>query len=180
MNRSDSWCLWCGDVRTAFLQGQQEGRTQPLFMAPPRDGICVKAQVFSAPLYEILGNVYGLANAPRVWSLEVTKRLKGAGYEQHSLDRQLYLFWDTPSGHKAPILLSLAIVYVDDFLLCHSCHSTTDGTSWICSSGAVNRSLQLVNTLGLKERKFDCRNRFTRPILKSEDHSIGEVHRLID
>ena len=77
-------------------------------------------EIYASPLYEIRGNVYGLANAPRTWSLEVTKRLKGAGYEQHSLDRQLYLYWGSPPGHKTPILLSLCIVYVDDFLLCHS------------------------------------------------------------
>ena len=155
MNRSDSWSLWCGDVRAAFLQGQQEGRTQPLYMAPPRDGICMKAQVFCAPLYEILGNVYGLANAPRVWSLEVTKRLKGAGYEQHSLDRQLYLFWDTPSGHKAPILLSLAIVYVDDFLLCHSelydRRRILDLFKW-----GSQQELAIGEHIEFKERKFDC------------------------
>jgi len=32
-------------------------------------------EIYASPLYEIRGNVYGLANAPRTWSLEVTKRL---------------------------------------------------------------------------------------------------------
>ena len=106
-------------MKTAFLQGQQEGRAAPLYLAPPRDPITVRARTFAAPLYEVRGNIYGLANAPRVWSLEVTKRLLKAGYVRHTLDHQLFYYFQKPPGGSEEVLMSVLMVYVDDFLLAH-------------------------------------------------------------
>eukprot|EP00913_Durusdinium_trenchii_P028676 g26892.t1 len=119
MSQESSWTLWSGDVKTAFLQGEQEGRAAPLYLAPPRDPITIRAKTFTAPLYEVKGNIYGLANAPRVWSLEVTKRLMKAGYVRHSLDRQLFAYYQKPPGSSDETLMSIVMVYVDDFLLAH-------------------------------------------------------------
>ena len=78
-NKKFRWSLWGGDVKTAFLQGVQEDRHLPLFLEPPRDGITKLANTFQSELYQVLGNIYGLANAPRVWSREVHRRLISAG-----------------------------------------------------------------------------------------------------
>ena len=119
LTQESTWTLWSGDVKTAFLQGQQEGRAAPLYLAPPRDPITVRARTFAAPLYEVRGNIYGLANAPRVWSLEVTKRLLKAGYVRHTLDHQLFYYFQKPPGGSEEVLMSVLMVYVDDFLLAH-------------------------------------------------------------
>ncbi len=118
-NKRFRWALWGGDVKTALLQGVQEDRHLPLFLEPPKDGITKLAGTFQSELYEILGNIYGLANAPRVWSREVHRRLISAGYTRHTLDHQLYYLWKKLPGDRYPSLCSMIIVYVDDFLMTH-------------------------------------------------------------
>ena len=116
----DRWCLWSGDVKTAFLQGVPEARDKPLFMKPPRDGITQLAQTFQAPLYLIQGNVYGLASAPRTWQLHVTKTLIQAGFRQHSLDKMLYYLYTKLPGDSFESLAAVVVVYVDDFMVTYN------------------------------------------------------------
>ncbi len=120
LNSTDRWVLWSGDVKTAFLQGRPEKRDMPFYMRPPPDQIRKMAKTFQAKLYIVEGNVYGIASAPRTWSLEVIRRLLQAGYRQHSLDEMLFCFYGVPENEAQPRLLSLCLVYVDDFLLVHS------------------------------------------------------------
>ena len=111
------WRLWCADATTAFLQGTQQDGERPnrLFMQSPRDPILLQAGAFPATMYEIHGNVYGLANAPRLWSLEVGKRLLSAGFRPHALDRMCFLHYD-----KEGRLDCISLVYVDDFLVTYA------------------------------------------------------------
>ena len=112
------WILWAGDVSTAFLQGafDENERTEPLYLLPPRDQITLMAKTFMSKLYKVKSNIYGLANAPRTWFLEVVRRMKSINYSQHSLDH--LLFYKIEAGE----LFSVCIVYVDDFLL--TCRET--------------------------------------------------------
>ncbi|CAE7840841.1 RE2 [Symbiodinium necroappetens] len=89
------WFGWAGDASTAFLQGRSD---------------CFDF-VLEGPLYLVCTNVYGLSNAPRLWSLTVIKRLTDLNYRQHSFDKMVFPKF-CPQGH----LLSTIIVYVDDFL----------------------------------------------------------------
>ena len=111
------WRLWCADATTAFLQGTQQDGERPnrLFMQSPRDPILLQAGAFPATMYEIHGNVYGLANAPRLWSLEVGKRLLSAGFRPHALDHMCFLHYD-----KEGRLDCISLVYVDDFLVTYA------------------------------------------------------------
>ena len=57
----------------AFLKGQREAasgeRKGRLYMRPPEDPLVTKSGCFrEAELFEIVGNVYGLANAPYLFS----------------------------------------------------------------------------------------------------------------
>lgn len=113
------WCLWSGDVKTAFLQGSPEPRKEPLYLLPPQDGVCRAAKVFPAPLYEVKGDIYGLANAPRTWGLRVIRTLLQSGWKQSSLDKMLFYRFSKFAGEKQPILAAVLLVYVDDFLLAH-------------------------------------------------------------
>ena len=109
------WTLWAGDVSTAFLQGAQDKSERPedLFLLPPQDQVTKMAKTFSAPLYRVKGNIYGLASAPRTWYREVCRRLKSIDFTQHSLDHLLFY---KRIGDK---LMAICIVYVDDVLLAH-------------------------------------------------------------
>ena len=64
----------------------------------------------SPPL--ITGNVYRLANAPRLWTQEVIRKLQEAGFEASTLDRMLFEY-----RNETGELTCLALVYVDDFLV---------------------------------------------------------------
>jgi hypothetical protein len=114
------WTLWAGDVKTAFLQGEPEQRSMPLFLLPPTDGICKQAKIFeNATLLEVVGNIYGLASAPRTWQLHVVKILKRIGYQQSSLDKMLFYYYQKFDGESQPTLCAVVVVYVDDFLMAH-------------------------------------------------------------
>ncbi|CAK9043953.1 Protein NO VEIN (Protein EMBRYO DEFECTIVE 2597) [Durusdinium trenchii] len=115
--RSDKvWKLWAGDASTAFLQGQQDlsERAGKLYLKAPRDPLLIRAGVFKSELYEILGNVYGLSNAPYTWAQEVTKRLVNLGFVVHSFDRMMFWY---PDPDNAPCPAAVLICYVDDFLI---------------------------------------------------------------
>ena len=105
------WQAWTGDASTAFLQGQHKERTLPLFLKPPSDGLISQTPHWKAPLYKVCSNIYGLADAPRVWALEVISRLLRLGYVQHSFDKMIFL----KRCSKGKIQ-SVILVYVDDFL----------------------------------------------------------------
>lgn len=70
------------------------------------------AKTSMSKLYRVKSSIYGLANAPRTWFLEVLRRMKSINYLQHSLGHVLF-FYQIEAGE----LLSVCIVYVDGFLL---------------------------------------------------------------
>ena len=120
LDGKDRWLLWCGDIKTAFLQGTPDPRKLPLFLLPPQDGVTKLAGTFKAPLYKIVGNIYGLASAPRTWSLHVVKTLVQAGFRQHSLDKMLFTLCTKLPGDDHTSLVAIVVAYVDDFLLTHN------------------------------------------------------------
>eukprot|EP00434_Breviolum_minutum_P010232 symbB.v1.2.009030.t1/scaffold568.1/size186168/6 len=107
------WRAWAGDAATAFLQGKQAERDLPLFILPPKDGIIALTNTWQHRLYQVRGNIYGLANAPFTWSREVIRRLESLSYRQHSFDKQL--FYKVVDSQ----VVSLVLVYVDDFIGLH-------------------------------------------------------------
>ena len=108
-----SWAAWSGDAATAFLQGEQTQREQPLFLLPPSDGLISMTNTWQHRLYRVRGNIYGLANAPYTWNKEVEKRLTALQYQRHSFDKQL--FYKVIGGD----IVSLVVIYVDDFIGVH-------------------------------------------------------------
>ena len=107
------WRTWLADASTAFLQGSQSDseRSHPLYMWAPKDPLIEKSGHWKSDIYEILGNVYGLSNAPHLWAMEVSGTLSKLGYEPMDFDRMVFTKRD---AHGA--LVSAILVYVDDFL----------------------------------------------------------------
>eukprot|EP00438_Fugacium_kawagutii_P029741 Skav215795 [mRNA] locus=scaffold3885:36272:44804:+ [translate_table: standard] len=118
-NTNSTWCLWVGDVKTAFLQGEPDPRAEPLYLLPPQDGVCKLANIFPHELYLIRGNIYGLASAPRTWCMHVIKVLTEAGFVQNSLDKMLFCYYMAFDDNAEPVLAAIVVAYVDDFLLAH-------------------------------------------------------------
>lgn len=110
---SSEWQLYAADASTAFLQGQQPTDERPgeLYMMPPEDPI-MGQDGWNHPMYRIVGNIYGPANAPRLWAQEVISKLTAANFKAHTLDHMLFLHRDEKQQVNCAI-----IVYVDDFLI---------------------------------------------------------------
>ena len=169
-DKSARWVLWAGDVKTAFLQGVPERRDKPLYLLPPSDGICQRAGIFQgALLLEVVGNIYGLANAPRTWQLHVIKLLTQAGYVQSSLDKMLFFYHEKLSGCEQSVLCAIAIVYVDDFLLCHDTRYDRDHLLKLFKWGSQNE-LTPDNSLDFKGKKISL----------IYDNSSNEYHLKLD
>ena len=96
-----------GDCKAAFLQGVKFGDLPKgeglvkLYMSAPKDPISKEAvEEFLDPdgtpsLWELLGPVFGLADAPRRWFEDVRRRLLEATSDrwkwvQHSLDAAVF------------------------------------------------------------------------------------------
>ena len=108
------WQLWLSDAEKAFLQGKQdlsERGGQPLFMQPPDDPVLRDAGAYPAPLYQITGNGYGLANAPRIWYNKVLEKMTENNFYQHSFDRCFFMHRNENGRLDCAL-----IVHVDDVM----------------------------------------------------------------
>ena len=104
-----------GDVTNAFLQGSSKGRQQPIFMLSPKDPILTKAGALQeAELFEIEGNVYGLANAPNLFSDSVREKMAELGFMAHSLDVMLFMRHEDRDGIMG--VVALVLFHVDDMI----------------------------------------------------------------
>ena len=82
-------------------------------MSAPHDPIIDQCDYFQqAELFEITGNVYGLASAPWSWICEVIERLNTLGFVCHSLDSMCFMLYN-----KKYELICIAMFHVDDVLI---------------------------------------------------------------
>ena len=63
-------------------------------------------------MYEVIGNLYGFASAPRTWWQNVLKTAKAKDFDQHRYDKCMLIKRDQQRR-----LLVVMIVHVDDFLV---------------------------------------------------------------
>ncbi|CAE8632217.1 unnamed protein product, partial [Polarella glacialis] len=135
---TDKWSLLSADALTAFLQGTQQ-RDKRLFMQPPRDPLVERSGIFPAELYEIVGNVYGLANAPREWLLLVKTRLFAEGFVQHSLDHMVFMYFEAQADGSSRLLCVL-MIHVDDLLMTYSELFTKDKVMKLFKWGSIKEA----------------------------------------
>ena len=107
------WRLWLADAESAFLQGENQGQRNQLYMDVPADPIFKSSgeTFFSkARLWEITGNVYGLVNAPWNFYQHVIKKMvREAKFVQHPLESCIVLRF------VAGVLVAAVLIHVDDF-----------------------------------------------------------------
>jgi hypothetical protein len=63
----------------------------------------------------IIGNIYGLANAPAIWCDEVRRRLCSVGFVSSTLDVMFFL-----CRNSVGCLIAAIIVHVDDFFVIYN------------------------------------------------------------
>ncbi|CAK0896986.1 unnamed protein product, partial [Prorocentrum cordatum] len=82
---SNDWRVGTRDAESAFLQGgAQSEREEAIYMIPPKDPIVQAAGVFTAPLYEVVGNLYGQSTAPYLRYKHVVTTFLALGGKLHS------------------------------------------------------------------------------------------------
>ena len=68
-------------------------------------------------VYELISGVYGQANAPRLWYMEVKRRLLENGWEQHTLDPCLFMRRRRDADTGEMKLVGIVGFHVDDMIL---------------------------------------------------------------
>lgn len=78
-----------GDIRTAFLQGDNTESQEELYGEPPPE-VREKLGMKDHEILRIIKAVYGLLNAPKRWYESISRFLLDDGWVQHSLDQCLF------------------------------------------------------------------------------------------
>ena len=81
-----NWSLSIGDIKTAFLNGDDTEYHREIFGEPPEDA---KEMLSMTPqqISRIRKNICGLLNAPRQWAEKLAKELRTIGWCQSKLER---------------------------------------------------------------------------------------------
>lgn len=79
------WKLWLGDIKTAFLNGDDTKLERSIYGDPPGD---VKQYLGTSEqqLFRVRKAIYGLLNAPRKWFNKITKELGESGWIRSKLE----------------------------------------------------------------------------------------------
>ena len=109
MSASNKWTPLVGNVKTAFLQGNNGEEERNVYGDPPPD--CRRLfGMTPEELIQLTGSVYGLRTAPKAWfqvvESDLTKKLH---FRQNQLDPCVFMLYDKGQ------LVGLVGVYVDDF-----------------------------------------------------------------
>ena len=112
-----SWKIWCGDVKAAFLSGANFDRTIVVRLPKDTTPLVGDGQVDAQgnTHMRLKKSAYGLADAPVEWYGEAKKRLLKSKWSFHPLDQCCFLM--TFESDKGIELCGLLILHVDDMLL---------------------------------------------------------------
>ena len=107
---SNKWQLCLGDIKGAFLEaGPLKQQFRPLFASQPVGGI---PGMHKDDVIEVVGNVYGLNDAPFSWYETFDREARACGFERSQFDNCVYFFRD-PEDHSLSGVLG---AHVDDSL----------------------------------------------------------------
>eukprot|EP00434_Breviolum_minutum_P028248 symbB.v1.2.024989.t1/scaffold2394.1/size82379/5 len=107
----DNHTLESADARSAFLQAEQGiGKTRLFTRAVPEI-----SHAFGVPpgtALEVVGAIYGLTNAPRIFWLDADNKIQALGGVPHGIDRCVWTF-----KNRAGTVCGRIGAHVDDFLI---------------------------------------------------------------
>jgi hypothetical protein len=104
--------LAVGDIKTAFLQGDDTEEARRVFADPPTD-VKEHLHMKETELFRLKKAIYGLLNAPKRWFEKLSRTLIGLGWIQHQLDKCMLMLYDDDDPQK---LVGMCGMYVDDLL----------------------------------------------------------------
>ena len=107
------WTALKGDVKAAFLQGQESEEERAVFTKPVIE--LSKALGGDENSYgQIIKACYGLANAPSQWYKSVSTTMQEAGFEMLQSEPCAWRLMDGEGAER--VVVGLACAHVDDFL----------------------------------------------------------------
>ena len=104
------WRMALGDIKTAFLNGDDTQYARQIYGEPPND-VKQYLGMSDKELFRIRKAIYGLLNAPRKWVEKLWKELRNDGWTQSTLEPCV---WRLFSGTE---LVGLLGIHVDIFTL---------------------------------------------------------------
>ena len=107
----DGHTLECGDAKSAFLQADEGVGTDNLYtrgVAEIRHALGVGPK----EALKVVGAIYGLTNAPRIFWRDVDSKLQKIGFVPHAIDKCVWIF-----KSRAGKVIGRIGSHVDDFLL---------------------------------------------------------------
>ena len=81
--------LCAGDIKTAFLQGEQSELDEEIYGLPPPE-VRAHLQMTPTQILRIAKAIYGLLIAPKAWNESLCSFLRSDGWIQHQLDQCLF------------------------------------------------------------------------------------------
>ena len=115
----DRHLLECADAKSSFLQAEQGVGALNKIYTTAVDEIS-QAHVPYGTALEIVGAIYGLTNAPRIFWLDADEKLTQRGGEVHGVDKCIWIF-----RNRRGEVCGRVGSHVDDFLLIGN-HYDTD------------------------------------------------------
>ena len=107
----DQHTVECADAKSAFLQADKGIGTEPLFTRGVPE-LAMALGLTPGSLMEVVGAVYGLTNAPRIFWLDVDEKMRALGGRPHDIDRCIWTF-----RNKEGKVIGRVGTHVDDFLI---------------------------------------------------------------
>lgn len=104
--------LEAADAKSAFLQAEQGIGLQKKLYTTAVDEISQAMGVPYGTALEIIGAIYGLTNAPRIFWLDADEKLTRLGGEVHGIDKCMWVFYN----QKGDVCGRVG-AHVDDFLI---------------------------------------------------------------
>ncbi|CAE7214275.1 TERC [Symbiodinium sp. CCMP2592] len=108
----DQRTIECADAKSAFLQADKGIGTDPLFTRGVPE-LAMALGLTPGALMEVVGAVYGLTNAPRIFWLDVDEKMRAIGARPHDIDRCLWIFRSAKDGR----IIGRVGTHVDDFII---------------------------------------------------------------
>ena len=113
LTASMGWHLRKGDVKQAFLQGNEETNE---ILCEPVPELARKLQLEHHQCVRLLKAVYGLTNAPRAWWTRVRKDMAALGWTECSTEPCLWTY-RSKRPDRLGQLIGAAVAHVDDFMV---------------------------------------------------------------
>ena len=118
---NDRHTLECADAKSAFLQTEVNEQKTRLYTRAV-DEMAIAMGVTPGTALEVVGNVYGLTNAPRLFWLDTDQKLQNIGGAPHGIDRCIWVFF----CDKERRVVGRVAAHVDDFLIA----GDSESASW--------------------------------------------------